>query len=132
MNYGQLLTRSFGYIVLEPCHRHCVLFRGQEDRPPPAISLGYGWYDSYFCCMDGSQRQLCTDGKLRCGEGSRSHDLHLLLLLYDYASIDVYIYITEIFPFVHQAKGVPLTQVFACGGSAFVKFVNPWGDEADG
>jgi MFS family permease len=43
-----------------------------------------------------------------------------------------YIYITEIFPFVHRANGVALTQVFACGGSAFVKFVSPWGDEADG
>lgn len=38
-----------------------------------------------------------------------------------------YIFITEVFPFVHRAKGVGLTQVFSRGGSAFNQFVNPIG-----
>jgi len=36
-----------------------------------------------------------------------------------------YIYITEVFPFVHRAKGVGLTQTFSRAGSAFNQFVNP-------
>lgn len=38
-----------------------------------------------------------------------------------------YIFITEVFPFVHRAKGVGLTQVFSRAGSAFNQFVNPIG-----
>ncbi len=38
-----------------------------------------------------------------------------------------YIYITEVFPFVHRAKGVGLTQTFSRAGSAFNQFVNPIG-----
>jgi hypothetical protein len=38
-----------------------------------------------------------------------------------------YIFITEIFPFVHRAKGVGLTQTFSRGASAFNQFVNPIG-----
>ena len=41
-----------------------------------------------------------------------------------------YIYITEVFPFVHRAKGVGLMQVFTRAGSAFNQFVNPIGLEA--
>lgn len=38
-----------------------------------------------------------------------------------------YVFITEVFPFVHRAKGIGLTQVFSRGGSAFNQFVNPIG-----
>ena len=38
-----------------------------------------------------------------------------------------YIFITEVFPFVHRAKGVGLTQTFSRAGSAFNLFVNPIG-----
>jgi hypothetical protein len=38
-----------------------------------------------------------------------------------------YIFITEIFPFVHRAKGVGLTQTFSRAASAFNQFVNPIG-----
>lgn len=38
-----------------------------------------------------------------------------------------YIFVTEVFPFVHRAKGVGLTQLFIRAGSAFNQFVNPIG-----
>lgn len=38
-----------------------------------------------------------------------------------------YVYITEVFPFVHRSKGVGLTQTFSRAGSAFNQFVNPIG-----
>lgn len=38
-----------------------------------------------------------------------------------------YIFITEIFPFIHRSKGVAITQFFSRGGSAFNQFVNPIG-----
>lgn len=43
-----------------------------------------------------------------------------------------YIYITEVFPFVHRAKGVALTQTFSRAGSAFNQFVNPIGLDSIG
>lgn len=36
-----------------------------------------------------------------------------------------YVFITEVFPFVHRAKGIGLTQTFSRAGSAFNQFVNP-------
>ncbi len=36
-----------------------------------------------------------------------------------------YVFITEIFPFSHRAKGVGLTQTFSRAGSAFNQFTNP-------
>ncbi|KAH8887188.1 hexose transporter [Thozetella sp. PMI_491] len=38
-----------------------------------------------------------------------------------------YIFITEVFPFVHRSKGVAVTQIFTRGSSAFNQFVNPIG-----
>ncbi|KAF4968107.1 hypothetical protein FSARC_4468 [Fusarium sarcochroum] len=38
-----------------------------------------------------------------------------------------YVYTTEIFPFVHRAKGVAILQFFTRGSTAFNSFVNPIG-----
>ncbi|KAH1594724.1 hypothetical protein KXX34_001844 [Aspergillus fumigatus] len=38
-----------------------------------------------------------------------------------------YIYVTEVFPFVHRAKGVAVLQFFTRGSTAFNSFVNPIG-----
>ncbi|KAF7549509.1 hypothetical protein G7Z17_g6333 [Cylindrodendrum hubeiense] len=41
-----------------------------------------------------------------------------------------YTYVTEIFPFVHRAKGVAVLQFFTRGSTAFNAFVNPIGMDA--
>ena len=38
-----------------------------------------------------------------------------------------YIFICEVFPFIHRSKGVAITQFFSRGSSAFNQFVNPIG-----
>lgn len=38
-----------------------------------------------------------------------------------------YIFICEVFPFIHRSKGVAITQLFSRGSSAFNQFVNPIG-----
>ncbi|KAM0241495.1 hypothetical protein ACHAP5_007534 [Fusarium lateritium] len=38
-----------------------------------------------------------------------------------------YVYITEIYPFVHRAKGIAILQFFTRGSTAFNAFVNPIG-----
>ncbi|KAJ5506448.1 Major facilitator superfamily domain general substrate transporter [Penicillium expansum] len=38
-----------------------------------------------------------------------------------------YTYVTEIFPFVHRAKGIAILQIFTRGSTAFNSFVNPIG-----
>jgi MFS family permease len=40
-----------------------------------------------------------------------------------------YIFITEVFPFIHRSKGIAITQFFSRGGSSFNQFVNPIGLE---
>ncbi|KAJ8115126.1 hypothetical protein OPT61_g3153 [Boeremia exigua] len=42
----------------------------------------------------------------------------------------LYVYITEIFPFVHRAKGIAILQFFVRGSTAFNAFVNPIGLDA--
>ncbi|KAH7120284.1 MFS transporter [Dactylonectria estremocensis] len=41
-----------------------------------------------------------------------------------------YTYVTEVFPFVHRAKGVAVLQFFTRGSTAFNAFVNPIGMDA--
>jgi hypothetical protein len=38
-----------------------------------------------------------------------------------------YIFICEVFPFIHRSKGVAITQLFSRGSSSFNQFVNPIG-----
>ncbi|KAJ9503655.1 hypothetical protein H2202_000794 [Exophiala xenobiotica] len=38
-----------------------------------------------------------------------------------------YVFICEVFPFIHRSKGVAITQFFSRGGSSFNQFVNPIG-----
>lgn len=42
----------------------------------------------------------------------------------------LYVYITEVFPFIYRAKGVALLQFFNRGSTAFNSFVNPIGLQA--
>ncbi|KAH7357914.1 MFS transporter [Plectosphaerella cucumerina] len=42
----------------------------------------------------------------------------------------LFVYITEIFPFVHRAKGIAILQFFVRGSTAFNAFVNPIGLDA--
>jgi hypothetical protein len=42
----------------------------------------------------------------------------------------LYIYTTEIYPFIHRAKGVAILQFFNRGSTAFNTFVNPIGLDA--
>lgn len=47
--------------------------------------------------------------------------------LYNIMQPLTYVYVTEIFTFVHRAKGVAVLQVFTRGSTAFNSFVNPIG-----
>ena len=42
----------------------------------------------------------------------------------------LYIYITEVYPFIYRAKGIALLQFFNRGSTAFNSFVNPIGFDA--
>ena len=43
-----------------------------------------------------------------------------------------YIFICEVFPFIHRSKGVAVTQLFTRAGSGFNMFINPMGLEQIG
>ncbi|EHY52204.1 Lactose permease [Exophiala dermatitidis] len=54
----------------------------------------------------------------------------LIFLYYGFYNLMMpltYIFICEVFPFIHRSKGVAITQFFSRGGSAFNQFVNPIG-----
>lgn len=42
----------------------------------------------------------------------------------------LFVYVTEIYPFVHRAKGIAILQFFVRGSTAFNAFVNPIGLDA--
>ena len=65
------------------------------------------------------------------GDGAAAKAVIAMIFLY-YASYNLmfplsYVYTTEVYPFVHRAKGVALTQFFTRGATAFNAFVNPIG-----
>jgi MFS family permease len=65
------------------------------------------------------------------GESAAATAVVAMIFIYN-ASYNImqpltYVYVTEIFPFVHRAKGVAVLQFFTRGSTAFNSFVNPIG-----
>jgi len=79
-----------------------------------------------FACWTGASADYAKTGNSTAA-GAVVAMIFIYYLFYTIMHPMTYIYITEVFPFVHRAKGVALTQTFSRGGSAFNQFVNPIG-----
>lgn len=79
-----------------------------------------------FACWTGASADYAKTGNHQAA-GAVVAMIFIYYLFYTIMHPMTYIFITEVFPFVHRAKGVALTQTFSRAGSAFNQFVNPIG-----
>lgn len=82
-----------------------------------------------FACWTGASANYAQT-KNEHAAGAVVAMIFIYYMFYTVMHPMTYIYITEVFPFVHRAKGVGLTQTFSRAGSAFNQFVNPIALEA--
>lgn len=78
-----------------------------------------------FSCWTGASAVYAGDGT----NGAAAKAVVALIFVYNgfYGLMMplTYLFITELFPFIHRSKGVAITQFFTRGPNAFNQFVNP-------
>ncbi|KIW17430.1 hypothetical protein PV08_04624 [Exophiala spinifera] len=80
-----------------------------------------------FACWTGASAVYAED---HTNQSAAKAVVALIFIYYGFYNLMMpltYIFITEVFPFIHRSKGVAITQFFSRGGSAFNQFVNPIG-----
>jgi len=78
-----------------------------------------------FACWTGASATYAKDNT---NHASAKAVVALIFIYYGFYNIMMpltYIFVCEVFPFIHRSKGVAITQFFSRGGSAFNQFVNP-------
>lgn len=88
--------------------------------------IAFGGMTAIFAVWTGVSARYAQSGD----SGSAYAVVAMIFVYYLFYTVMhplTYIYITEVFPFVHRAKGVAMTQFFSRAGSAFNQFVNPIG-----
>lgn len=71
-----------------------------------------------FACWTGASADYAMTKNTRAA-GAVVGMIFVYYMFYTIMHPLTYVYITEVFPFVHRAKGVALTQLFSRGGSSF-------------
>lgn len=71
-----------------------------------------------FACWTGASADYANTQNQQAA-GAVVGMIFVYYLFYTIMHPLTYVFITEVFPFVHRAKGVALTQTFSRGGSAF-------------
>ncbi|KAF2012974.1 MFS transporter [Aaosphaeria arxii CBS 175.79] len=93
-------------------------------------------YLTSFCCMTVVFATITGLSAHFAMTGGHSAAVAVVAMIFIYnASYNImqpllFVYITEIFPFVHRAKGIAILQFFVRGSTAFNAFVNPIGLDA--
>ncbi|KAK5168389.1 uncharacterized protein LTR77_006959 [Saxophila tyrrhenica] len=82
-----------------------------------------------FACWTGASANYAQTGNQQAA-GAVVGMIFVYYMFYTIMHPLTYFFITEVFPFVHRAKGVGITQVFSRGAGAFNQFVNPIAIEA--
>jgi hypothetical protein len=71
-----------------------------------------------FACWTGSSADYAKTHSQQAA-GAVVGMIFVYYMFYTIMHPLTYVYITEVFPFIHRAKGVALTQLFSRGGSSF-------------
>jgi MFS family permease len=79
-----------------------------------------------FACWTGASADYAKTGNHQAA-GAVVGMIFVYYMFYTIMHPLTYVFITEVFPFVHRAKGVAITQTFSRGAGAFNQFVNPIG-----
>ncbi|KAM0327930.1 hypothetical protein ACHAQA_005329 [Verticillium albo-atrum] len=93
-------------------------------------------YLTSFCCMIVVFATITGVSAHFAESGEHAAAVAVVAMIFVYnASYNImqpllFVYITEVFPFVHRAKGIAILQFFVRGSTAFNAFVNPIGLDA--
>jgi sugar porter (SP) family MFS transporter len=79
-----------------------------------------------FACWTGASADYAKTGNHQAA-GAVVGMIFVYYMFYTVMHPLTYVFITEVFPFVHRAKGVGITQTASRASSAFNQFVNPIG-----
>ena len=83
-----------------------------------------------FACWTGASAYYTDHSTTSGGAAAGKAVVAIIFIYYAFYNLMMpltYIFITELFPFLHRSKGVAITQFFSRAGSAFNQFVNPIG-----
>ncbi|EMC98111.1 hypothetical protein BAUCODRAFT_22945 [Baudoinia panamericana UAMH 10762] len=79
-----------------------------------------------FACWTGASADYAkTKNQYAAGAVVAMRQIFVYYMFYTIMHPLTYVFVTEVFPFVHRAKGVALTQFFSRGAASFNSFVNP-------
>ncbi|KAH6950303.1 hexose transporter [Ilyonectria sp. MPI-CAGE-AT-0026] len=109
---------------------------GVEDkRTQNIVNLSLSYLTS-LCCMVAVFAMITGVSACYASGGDHAAAVAVVAMIFVYnASYNtmqplLFVYITEVFPFVHRAKGIVILQFFVRGSTAFNAFVNPIGLDA--
>jgi len=89
--------------------------------------ISYTGMTILFACWTGASAVYAND---HTNNSAAIAVVALIFIYYAFYNLMMpltYIFICEVFPFIHRSKGVAITQFFSRGGSSFNQFVNPIG-----
>jgi MFS family permease len=91
------------------------------------ILTGYGAMTIVFACWTGVSATYANDNENIEAAYTVVALIFIYYVFYNLMMPCQYLYVSEVFPFIHRSKGLALMQLMNKGGGAFNQFVNPIG-----
>ncbi|KAH6949692.1 MFS transporter [Ilyonectria sp. MPI-CAGE-AT-0026] len=91
------------------------------------LLIGFGSMCAIFSCWTGASAVFAMDN---ANNSAAIAVVALIFIYYAFYNLMMplqYLYISEVFPFIHRAKGIAIMQLSNKGGTGFNQFVNPIG-----
>lgn len=93
------------------------------------IMIGYGGMCVIFSCWTAASATYASDNS---NNSAATAVVALIFIYYAFYNLMMplqYLYVSEVFPFIHRSKGLAVMQLANKGGTGFNQFVNPIGLE---
>lgn len=94
------------------------------------LLLGFGSMCVLFSCWTGASATFAKDNT---NNSAATGVVALIFVYYAFYNLMMplqYLYVSEVFPFIHRSKGIAIMQLANKGGTGFNQFVNPIGLDA--
>jgi hypothetical protein len=91
------------------------------------ILTGFAGMTVVFSCWTGASATYAADNSNTSAAYAVVALIFIFYIFYNLMMPCQYLYISEVFPFIHRSKGLALMQLMNKGGGAFNQFVNPIG-----
>ncbi|KAJ3541733.1 hypothetical protein NM208_g2601 [Fusarium decemcellulare] len=91
------------------------------------LLVGFGSMCAIFACWTGASAVFASDDT---NNSAAIAVVALIFIYYAFYNLMMplqYLYVSEVFPFIHRSKGIAIMQLANKGGTGFNQFVNPIG-----